>query len=377
MNKKDYSNTIDLQIRDLEQLVDVQVAGCFKEGKREALLSVETAAGLKRVVISGCGDSFSAGGAMAEAFRKLSGIRALHVPDPMEFTRFYTDFDLTKGHEPQQTLVIAISASGGGDRIAEILDRGNDKGCHSILITNNPESKNCGHAKATYWVETPAGCNSPGLRSYFASMIALLGLACHIGKANGHIDQAEEDKLVSEVKTYVHDFMKEFERIDDQMFEQAVRFKDFKKIDLVADGPDYFSALFVEQKFIECGGVQATHTNAEEWVHISMMTREPEHIGTVFMIVHDSPSFGRIRDTSWGSCKLSRPTLVVTDAPRSEFADEDEADFCLIPKAPHYYLAPLMDFIPGSLIAAYQAAVNDKWFFNNHYDFRKQEWHRD
>lgn len=373
MNKKDYSNTIDLQIKELDKLVDVQLEKCFGKEKREKILSVEDAAKIKRVVLSGCGDSFSAAGAMAEAFRKISGIKALHTPDPMEFTRYYTDFDLTKGNKKEETLVVAISASGGGVRIAEILDRG--EGCHTMLITNNPQSDNCKHAKSTFWVETPEGCNSPGLRSYFASMIALIALASHIGKANSHIDETYENKLIEDIRNYVHEFMKDFEKIDDLMFSEAIRMKDFKKFDIVADGCDWYSAQFVEQKFIECSGVQATHTNSEEWVHISMMTKGPENIGTIFMIIKDSPSYRRIVDTSWGSLRLERPTLIVTDADKKDF--EDEAVFLNIPSAPQIYLAPLMDFIPGSLIAGYHAAINERWFFQNRYDFRKQEWHRD
>lgn len=375
MNKKDYSNTIDLQIRELDELVEVQLENCFRAGKREELLSIEDAAKIKRVVLSGCGDSYSAAGSMAEAFRKISGIKAVHVPDPMEFTRYYTDFDLTKGNDYSETLVGAISASGGGIRIAEILDRGGDKGCHTMLITNNPESDNCKHAESTFWVETPAGCNSPGLRSYFASMIALIALAAHLGKANGHIDEAYEEDLKNKIRNYVHTFMKDFEQIDDLMFNEAIRMKEFKKFDIVADWQDFFSALFVEQKFIECSGVQATHTNSEEWVHISMMTKEPERIGTLFMITADSNSYGRIVDTSWGSVKLSRPTIIATDGDQKDF--EADATFVKLAKAPEVYLSPLMNFIPGSLLAAYHAAVNDKWFFNNRYDFRKQEWHRD
>ncbi len=37
-------------------------------------------------------------------------------------------------------------------------------------------------------------------------------------------------------------------------------------------------------------------------------------------------------------------------------------------------MTPLVDFIPGSLLAGYHAAVNEKKYFGGRYDFRTQEW---
>ena len=46
-----------------------------------------------------------------------------HSPDPMEFTRFWTNEDIVKD-EGRKSLVVAVSASGGADRIVEILEKG-------------------------------------------------------------------------------------------------------------------------------------------------------------------------------------------------------------------------------------------------------------
>ena len=174
MDKKYYYNTITSQIEELEELADVQTEKCFDTEKLAALLPEDTYLGLKRVVLTGCGDSYSACGAMLQAFKTLSGLELAVVPDPMEFTRFYTEWDTKLGNGDDQTLVVAVSASGGSDRIVEILEKGNRMGVNTMLISNNPESKGAKAAKTVYWVETPAGCNTPGLRSYFASMIAIL-----------------------------------------------------------------------------------------------------------------------------------------------------------------------------------------------------------
>ena len=370
MNKADYQNTVVSQIRELNELVEIEIGHCFDPLRWNEIFPVEKATGIKRVIATGCGDSYAAAGAMAEAFRKISGLKTYHHPDPMELIRYYTDFDLTKGYSKEETLVIAISASGGKDMIREILERAN--GCHSLLVTNNPETANAEYAESVFDVRMPSGCDVPGLRSYFSSMIALLGLASYLGKANGHFSEAEEQDLISEIRDYVHRFMKDFEKIDELMLNEAVRMKDLNKFEIVADWSDTWSALFVEQKFIECSGIQATHINSEEWVHISMMYKDPEKIGDMYLITKDSNSYGRIVDSSWGSVQLKRPTIIVTDGAREDF--EEDLTFVSLTKAPRTYLAPLMNFIPGSLLAGYHAAINGRLFFQNRYDYRTNEW---
>ena len=120
MNKQDYYHTINLQIEDLRTLVEVQTEKCFDAKKLEALMPEETVKGLKRVIITGCGDSFSAAGSMKPAFCEHSGLKMVSAPDPMEFCRFYEKGELLKGNKPEEVLVIAVSASGGSDRIVEI-----------------------------------------------------------------------------------------------------------------------------------------------------------------------------------------------------------------------------------------------------------------
>ena len=308
---------------------------------------------------------------MLQGFKLLSGIELSVVPDPMEFTRYYTEWDTKQGYPDDEVLVIAVSASGGSERIVEILKKGNNMGVHSMLISNNPESNGAKEAKTVYWVETPAGCNTPGLRSYFASMIAIIALGAFIGLKKGTISEQRFMKVKQEIVDYVKNFMLDFERMDNQAFELAVQMKELDRFEAVGDGPDYFSALFVEQKVVECPGVFCIHSNSEEWCHISMMVRDNEHIGTVFMVTEDSPSYGRIVDTTWGAQRLGRPALVVTDSDKEDFAEG--LNVCKIAHAPEYWMAPLMNFCPGSLLAGYQSAVNDKNFFGGKYNFRTRE----
>ena len=71
MDKQNYYNTIGLQVESLFELAPIQVEKCFDEKKLSALLPLPEAAALKRLIVAGCGDSYSAAGAMAPVIRKL------------------------------------------------------------------------------------------------------------------------------------------------------------------------------------------------------------------------------------------------------------------------------------------------------------------
>lgn len=371
MDKKNYYNTINLQIEDLKELASVQVEKCFDLSKLSGLMDADIFKNLKRVIITGCGDSYSAAGAMLPAFRMLSGIDAA-APDPMEFCRFYSEQEVKKGHDNSQVLVVAVSASGGSDRIVEIVTKGRELGVGSMLISNNPESKGAKAAGYMYHVETPPGCNSPGLRSYFASMVAILALGAYIGLAQGRIDSARFEEIKKNIVGYVNSFLRVYDSVDSQMFDLSLKWKGFEKFEAVGDSGVGFSAQFVEEKFIECAGVHCTHADAEDWCHINYFLRDPETIGTIIMVHKNSPDFDRMIYTIRSAVDVGRPTLVVTDAEVQELLEG--VTVCTIPQAPEIWMTPLVDFAPGSLLGAYVAAVSDKLFFGGRYDFRTQKW---
>ena len=372
MNKQDYYNTVGLQIEGLRELVGLQTEKCFDRAKLFSLMDESTLMKLNRVIITGCGDSYSAAGAMLPTFKKLSGLQQVSVPDPMEFCRFYSPRDITKGYADVETLVIAVSASGGSDRIVEIMDKAKQLNVGAMLISNNPESKGAKAASTVYHVETPPGCNSPGLRSYFASMIAIVALGAYIGLIKGHISSERFDNVRQSIVDHTMAFMACYERIDDQMFQLAQTWKHYEKFEVIGDWDEGFSAQFVEEKFIECAGVHCTHADTEDWCHINYFMRDPQRIGTIFILNSKAADFDRAVFTVRSSLAIGRPTLVVTDADASEFPNE--AIICTIPPAKETWLAPIVDFAPGAMLGAYVAAVADKMFFCGRYDFRTQKW---
>ena len=373
MDKTHYENTIISQIEDLKDLSFIQLKNSFDWEYLQSVLPLSRAQKYKRVIISGCGDSYSAGCAMRDAFAEASGISDIDTPDPMEFIHYYTKENVLHGNPGEDVLIVCITASGGSTRHAQILQVGEKYGADSVLITNNASSLNSKYASFSYLTRTPPGCNSPGLRSYFASMMNVLALGCYIGEAKKPFE-AKTKVIENQLNNYFKDVLGHIDEIENLIFKVANTMKDLKLFDIVGDGPTNASSLFIEQKFIECGGYHCTHTNSEEWVHISMMLKCPNEIGTVFTIHKNSPSFKRIVDTAWGACQLGRPTLIVTDAIDSSF--HQDAIVCEIPECENYKFNPLMDYIPGAMLAGYITALNTDRFFRNQYDYKTEKWYR-
>lgn len=399
MEKKDYYNSVTDQVKDLKNLTDLQADKCFSLEKMQQVLPAETAKKIKRVIVTGCGDSYSAAGAMLPGLRELSGLRKCNSPDIVDFCRFYSPEKVRKGNKADEVLVISISFSGNSGRVIEALEHANGLGAETVLITRNPQSQGAQTAKHVFDVETPDGCNTPGLRSYYASMVGILALGAYLGVCNGHITEEAFHQTREDIKVYARSFMADFQRIDDEMFQQAVRMKALTKFEVIADWNEGYSAQFVEEKFIECGGVFCDHTNSEEFAHISFMYRSPSEIGTMVIIHEDDLSMSRMLDTIFGCLEQHRPTVVVTDSQTQSFRpgkldlerlaplyqpgtqngynsmeNAGEAFVCRVAKAPRPWMSPLLDFVPGALLAGYQAAVNEKKYFGGRYDFRTQTW---
>lgn len=389
MDKAQYYNSVIDQVKDLETLAGVQAERCFDLDKLAKMLPAETAAGIKRVILTGCGDSYSAAGAILPGFKKLSGLRACNSPDIMDFCCYYTPEKIAGGYAMDEVLVVGASASGNSQRTVEALLRGKELGAHTLIVTANPKSKGAETAELVFDLETPAGCNTPGLRSYYASLVGFAALGAYLGLCSGAIDRDRFDWVKAEIPAYTRRFLERLPEVDEQMFRHALRVKELTKFEIIGDWNEGYSAQFVEEKFIECSGVYCEHTNSEEFAHIGVFHREPKKWGIVALINRADPSLGRMKDSIYGCLAQHRPTLVVTDAAPETFLEEKRTEnppgydsmaakgtpeICQIPTPAELWLSPFVDFIPGSLLAGYHAAVNERKYFGGRYDFRTQTW---
>lgn len=364
MNKAAYDNPIRKQVMSLPDLVTVQLDKCFDEQKLQNLMSMLEIFDARSILITGCGDSYAAAGAMAPVLQKYCGVFHCDAIEAIDFTRLTEKADIGIG-EPNSPFVIAISANGGTARIVEVLQKADELGAFPILITNNAVSRAAAAAKHMYCTDTPAMENDfPGLRSYFANLLSLISIACRMGHVRGILSPEAPEIWKAAICQYVESYRDALVRIDDQMFELAQKWKDFERFDFIGDGPGLCSALFSMEKFIECTGTACNYDDSEDWCHIDFFLKDPESVGTVVYADKNAPSFSRIVETVDSAVKINRPVLVITDADPACFPAG--ATVCTIPSTPagFAWLAPVMDYAPASILAGYCCTLASRKFFN-------------
>ncbi|NMA06940.1 MAG: hypothetical protein GX928_04430, partial [Ruminococcaceae bacterium] len=91
MNKNDFRNPLGDQVFSLPDLVDEQLERCFDMEKLNNVFSMAEIFDGRKVIMTGCGDSYTAAGAMKNVMVNCAGIfGSVEVMDPMQFTRFTT-----------------------------------------------------------------------------------------------------------------------------------------------------------------------------------------------------------------------------------------------------------------------------------------------
>lgn len=362
MTTKAYDNPIRRQVFDLPKLVGVQVDTCFGHEVKD-LLSISEIFDIRKIIITGCGDSYAAAVAMAPILEKYSETFSVTPLRAIDFTRFISKDELGIG-EPNSPLVIGISAGGETARIVEVLEKAKAVGAFPIVITNNPDSRCASSAKRILNLETPAFPDSgPGLRSYFASMIGIIALTMRFGHVKGTLPPTACHDFQEAIKGYAQSFFLNLYKMDEYMFHIAEKWKDFTQFDFIGDGAEYGSAFFGAAKFIESSGAMAGSDDSEDWCHINYFLKVPEKIGTVLFADKNSPAYSREIETARSAVAIGRPLLVVTNGRRQDFPKN--ADICIIPDAPDGFewLLPLFDYIPVSLVAGYVAVLQREPFF--------------
>ncbi|MBR2671486.1 MAG: hypothetical protein IKE27_04730 [Oscillospiraceae bacterium] len=362
MDKNKFTSPIREEVLSLFEQVDVTTERCFDSEKLKNLMSIAEIFDVRKIIVTGAGDSWVAGGAMLPVMEKYCDAMSVQVYNPIQFSRFVTKGDIGIG-EPNSPLIIGISVGGGTARVAEVLEKANALGACSMLITNNPESRCAKIAKKVFDVETPAfpydKMPHPNIRSYFASLTALAAVSCRFGHVRGLLPPTAKEEFKKAIKDYVESWKPVFDDIDEQMFDLAKTWCRFEKFDFLGVETQLYSTIFGLEKFYESCGTLCNYDDPEDWCHIDYLCKDPETIGTIFHIDKDSPSLSRTIETINSAVHIGRPTLVVTNSD-AEFPEG--AVVCRIPKAPEGYewVTPMMEYIPDALLAGYCATLGGR-----------------
>ena len=369
MIKSEFDNALRRECYDLPILAEhlVTVNENFKEdgGIRMSLTTPELCQP-RKVVLTGCGDSYCAAVAASRAFKLLGDVFDVKAMNSVEFCSHYDAGNI--GTEPFNPLVYIISASGSPSRTHEAARRTNELGTGglSVAVTKNPDSMLAQLCQKTILVrpnefDNPFKEYPPGMRSYYASIYALLSSAIRMGEVKGHYSMGEAYAMRRATAEFAKAFEPEMERIDNQMYELAEKWKDIESFECVAAGEDMATAWFCAAKVYEASGDFVTYENVEDWAHINFFSEKPQENAVCFFANYNAPEYPRFKKSIEAAIKLGRPTLVITDAPVSDFPEE--AIVCQIPSPKYYWQMPLMHHMPYALFSGYLAKFKGVEFF--------------
>lgn len=251
------------QVRDFPRLMREHVAP-FDRLVRGVLTPLEYLS-IRRVVLTGDGDSFHASHAAELAFESIAGIAC----EPQSAQRFLDyGVEWLSTPSPNGSLVVGISASGGTRRVVQCLERARQQQALTIALTGTPDSLLTSVAERQLVVALPDMGRSPGLRSYNANLLGLCLLAIRIGEIKNRYHQDVANAMRHELAGLSQVMTATITAAEEPARAAADAFADAPVMAFVGSGPSYGTALFAAAKVIEAAGVLAVGQDLEEWSHV-------------------------------------------------------------------------------------------------------------
>lgn len=330
--------------------------------KIQAAIPEEKLRKIKRVIVTGNGDSYAAALATREFNSRMFQNLDYHALRCIDVSRHY----VFPTERPEETLVMVISISGGGSRVTEAMKRAAMKGCTTLAITGHPESRMAREAQHILQVEiekSPVFSPAGQTKTYFTAVVTTILLGLYAGKIFGVVGENEVESQKKKIQAYVDAVCSEkvLSAVDDQMYTLADTWKDYLGYDFVGGGSDFATAYFGTAKFFElCGSLNCLN-DSEDWCHIDYFQTNRDKIGTVAVASKNCASFSRTVETVGSMRKSGRNVLVVSDGDKSEFIDG--VTVCTLPAACHEHINPLMNFIPLFMLGNYIALKRGYEYF--------------
>ncbi|MEA4912706.1 MAG: SIS domain-containing protein [Oscillospiraceae bacterium] len=231
---------------------------------------------IKKVYITGCGDSYFAGICLRDLFVRTVKIHT-EVYQAIEFSRYVCDYEVD-----DSALVVCISSSGRVSRTVESALRAREKGALSIAVTSKPDSRLAQAANEKVVLEIPDNLGfAPGTKSYCASLLALICVAAALGQSMGTMSDADVKSLFGYISK-LGDVMRATVEQSNNMIERYIKAyfveENPQKIHMfhvLGSGPNWGTAQFGAMKFLEAAGFDSIPQGVEEWAHSQYFTTRP------------------------------------------------------------------------------------------------------
>ena len=335
--------TFEVMLRQLAGLADDlrQLTRPFAQ-QIETVLSPAEWAAVKNVYLTGDGDSYHASCALEMAFETLADVGCR----PMSAQRFV---DYGAQWMRQQSLVLAISASGGTQRVVQAIERAKQHGALSVAVTGTPNSPVARAADRAIVVELPQKERSPGIRTYQASLLGLLLVAIQLGEMQAKQSQSEADALRQELVALADVVEATNAAVKEPCQQVAETVAAAPALVMLGSGPSYGTALFSAAKMVEAAGIFAMGQDLEEWWHVERFAYPVDM--PVFVIAPPGRSHWRAGEVAATARGLGRRVIAVAHPDDSEVTRHVHA-VLPVPGETREGFSPLVYHVFASHVAA-------------------------
>jgi glucosamine--fructose-6-phosphate aminotransferase (isomerizing) len=350
------TNNMLAQIESLPELIRSQFDP-FDANVRRVLDHNEILS-TKKVVVTGCGDSYFAGLTTQLAFQTLSGL-PIEVLPAMQFARYSATYQ-SKSF-PHNPLVIGVSVSGTVARTVEAIQMARAEGAMTLGITGNPASPLGQAVQKVLDCRIPDFVDAPGVRSYRATMLSLFLLAIRLGEVRGKYTQGEADGLRQQLKDTASALEQTIVANREKVHALAQRVAEHKNFVFVGHGPNLGTALFCAAKVIEASGRHAAGQDTEEYAHLQYFITVDRATPT-FLISPQDRGYGRMVELMEPIKRVGRTSVAVVPAGEQQLAAWADVALPVSGAIPEIF-TPMVYAAAGELFAAYLAEVLGVGYF--------------
>jgi glucosamine--fructose-6-phosphate aminotransferase (isomerizing) len=337
-----------LQVESLPELIRSE----FRELDRRVrlLLDHNEWLSVKKVLLTGCGDSYMAGVAAELTFEEVAAVPT-EALNAMQAGRYAApNFDHMF---PRNPLVVGVSVSGTVARTREALLLARKHGALTVAATGNPDSPLAQVAEKVLGCVVPEFAPAPGIRSYRISLLALNLIAIRIAEIRGRLSQEAANALRERLKRTADAIEATIAAVREPAQRLAEATAKHRHFVFVGDGPNYATALFSAAKLMEAAGRHADGQDTEEWAHLQYFVSEDPQTPTFFI----SPGGrGHVR-----AAELLEPArrigrTIVAVVPQGDTVIAPGADWVLpVVGDVDEVFSPMVYAVAGELYSAYLA----------------------
>ena len=254
---------------------------------RRQVHEIGVAKPFRKVLLTGSGDSVIAALALETLFRANLDAE-VRVVSSLQASR-YEAFDT-------ETLVVAISVSGGVARTIEAVMRARDAGAQTLAVVARDGSQLGDAAHEQVRMASPMTRTTPHSRDYTATLLALAVVLERLTQR-----QFTELEHLPEVTNDV---------LDRAFVELRSWADDGPQTIFLGAGPDAATARYAALKFWEGGSMRAIWDDLEEFAHGSQLMAAP---GQSVVMLASGPGAGRALEFRPGMEALGLRVQLVTD----------------------------------------------------------------